>query len=135
MPSGSRYPRPGASIPYVLFSRPGKAGQPPFRAAEKSGNRTFVEDRGNKLSVDRDMWSELKTEAADGRGLTKAELKTIVTKHANDGKKGVLSKTERNALLRAIDDGLFATGRTADVARKVADGASLSLLDIKIANT
>jgi hypothetical protein len=135
MPSGSRYGAPGQSQWHVLFSQEGIRGYPK-RLALKTGGRTFVDDRtAPRTRVDRTMWKELQAEAADGRGLTKAEVKAIVEKHANDGRKGVLTKTERNALQRAIDEGLFATSRTAGVAEKVAKGGSLNLLDIKIANT
>lgn len=132
MPSGSRYPRAGASIPYVLFVGANANGKP-FRSAVKKSDRPFVEDRGSKLRVDRDMWKELKTEAGDGRGITKKELTAIVDKHANDGRKGQLTKTERASLLRAIDEGLFATRGTAGIAQKVASGGALSLLDIQMA--
>ena len=91
-------------------------------------------DNGSKpqrKSIDRQMYSDLQCAHETGRGVTKAELKKIVADHANDGPKGLLTKTEQAALAKAVDKGLFATAKTSKEADRLSKGEPISLLGLR----
>lgn len=91
-------------------------------------------DNGSKpasKSIDRQMYKDLQSAHDTGRGVTKAELKKIVADHANDGPKGLLTKTEQAALAKAVDKGLFATAKTSKEADRLSKGEPISLLGLR----
>jgi len=84
-----------------------------------------------KRYVDQQMYKDLQEAADTGRGITKAELKNVVSKHAEDGPKGLLTKTERAALDKAIENDLFATSKGSAAAKQLAEGKPLSIIGIR----
>lgn len=99
-----------------------QAPSPPAQPATPSSRRA---------SVDRDMWNDLGVAAASGQGITKGELTKIVRDNVEDGPSGVLTKSERAALARAVEEGRFARSSTADIAERIANGQGVSLLGIR----
>lgn len=68
-------------------------------------------------AADGAMLRELRDAAATGRGITVAELATIVRRHEADGPSRSLTATERDAIRAAIDDDMFSTSAGVERAR------------------
>lgn len=68
------------------------------------------------------MMRDLRAAAATGRGVTVAELSTIVRRHEADGPGGALTTTERAAIRAAIDEDMFSSSTGVDRARALVAG-------------
>ena len=86
-----------------------------------------------KQPLARDMYRDLRAAAETGPGVTRDELQSIVARHMADGKKGVLSPGEMNALNK-LPTTAYADDATASVAGELAIGRkapTLSLLALR----
>lgn len=82
-----------------------------------------------KAATAPEMDADLDCAAKTGRGITKAELKNVVAKHA-DGQ-GLLSAEEKATLAKHLEKGSFASKSASAAASKLAAGGPLSLVGIR----